>query len=310
MKPLAADEIRGNWATLLLPIGADDAIDFGLLADEIDTLVACRVDGIYSGGTAGEFYNVTEEEFDRINALLADRAERAGVPFQIGVSHMSPTISRLRLRRAVALRPSAVQLILPDWFPVTQSEAIAFLQGMADEAAGIGLVLYNPPHAKRRLTPTEIGQLQRAVPSLVGVKVPGGNAAWYTEMRRHCTGLSVFVPGHTLASGIAQGAHGAYSNVACLHPGAAQAWYRQILSDPPAALEVEGRIGSFLQTRVVPLLTVDGYSNQAADKLLASIGGWSAVTTRLRWPYRWIAESEVARLRPMARQQLPEFFPG
>jgi hypothetical protein len=40
MKPLAAHEIRGNWATLLLPIQPDDAIDFGLLGDEIEQFIA------------------------------------------------------------------------------------------------------------------------------------------------------------------------------------------------------------------------------------------------------------------------------
>ncbi len=310
MKPLTAGEIRGNWATLLLPIRDDDSIDYEALAEEIETVVSCGVDGIYSNGTAGEFYNQTEDEFDRVSSLLADRAERAGMPFQIGVSHMSPLLSRMRLRRVVELRPSAVQLILPDWFPVTQEEGIRFLQGMADEARGIALVLYNPPHAKRRLAPADFAELKKAVPSLVGVKVAGGDAAWFSAWRRQVAGLSLFVPGHTLASGIAQGAHGAYSNVACLHPGAAQRWYQQILTDPQGGLEMERRIVAFLQTWVVPLIAEQGFSNQAADKLLAAIGGWSRLSTRLRWPYRSIAAAEVARLCPVARQQLPEFFPA
>jgi dihydrodipicolinate synthase/N-acetylneuraminate lyase len=216
----------------------------------------------------------------------------------------------MRLRRVVELRPSAVQVILPDWFPVTQEEATVYLQGMADEARGIGLVLYNPPHAKRRLAPADFAELKNAVPSLVGVKVAGGDAAWFAAWRQQLADLSLFVPGHTLASGIAQGAHGAYSNVACLHPGAAQRWYRQILTDPPGGLELERRIVGFLQAWVVPLIAEQGFSNQAADKLLAAIGGWSRLSTRLRWPYRSIAGAEVARLRPVARQQLPEFFPA
>ncbi len=309
MKTLSADEIRGNWATLLLPIGEDDAIDYEVLAEEIDILISSGVDGIYSNGTAGEFYNQTEEDFDRVSSLLAQRHGRANMPFQIGVSHMSPVISRLRLRRVVELHPGAVQVILPDWFPVTLDEAACYLRGMADEAHGIGLVLYNPPHAKRRLAPADFAELKRAVPSLVGVKVAGGDAAWFAAMRQ-VADLSLFVPGHTLASGIPQGAHGAYSNVACLQPAAAQAWYRQILSDPAGALALERRIVGFLETCVVPLITEQGFSNQAADKLLAAIGGWSRISTRLRWPYRSIPAAEVARLRPLAQQQLPEFFPG
>ena len=162
MKPLTSDQIRGNWATLLTAWNADDSLDLGRVAAEIETLIAARVDGIYSNGTAGEFHTQTEDEFDRISQCLAEKCNAAGMPFQIGVSHMSAQISRERLRRVVPLAPGAVQVILPDWFPVTEDEAVAFFERMAEVANGIGLVLYNPPHAKRVWNPEQIGRLARA----------------------------------------------------------------------------------------------------------------------------------------------------
>src|SRR5688500_1119613 len=98
MSPLTAREIHGNWATLLLPIQEDDAIDYALLGEEIDHFIAARVNGIYSNGSAGEFYTQTEDEFDRVNTLLAERCHRARQPFQIGVSHTSAQIARERVR--------------------------------------------------------------------------------------------------------------------------------------------------------------------------------------------------------------------
>jgi len=308
MKPLSASEIVGNWATLLLPINADESIDFARLADELDVLIASRPNGIYSNGTAGEFYAQTEDEFDRVSALLAERCERAGVPFQIGASHMSAQISLGRVRRAAALRPSAIQVILPDWFPLTDDEVVAFLARMAEAADPIGLVLYNPPRAKRVLEPAVYERLRREVPGLVGMKVVDRGADWYAEMRRYAAGLSIFVPGHWLATGIAHGAHGAYSNVACLQPAGAQRWYEQIISDPPAARELEQRIQAFMAQHIEPFITQQGYSNQAVDKLLAAIGAWADVGTRMRWPYRSIPHSEAERLRPIARAMLPELF--
>jgi len=35
MRPLTAAELKGNWATLLLPLQDDDSIDFGLLAEGV-----------------------------------------------------------------------------------------------------------------------------------------------------------------------------------------------------------------------------------------------------------------------------------
>ena len=308
MKALTSSGIRGNWATLLSPWNADDSLDCGRLAAEIDALIAMRVDGIYSNGTAGEFHAQTEAEFDRISQCLADKCNAAGMPFQIGVGHMSAQISLERLRRVVPLAPGAVQVILPDWFPVTDDEAVAFLGRMADAASGIGLVLYNPPHAKRVLTPEQVGRLAGRVPALIGLKTAGGDDAWFAAMRQHLGRLSVFVPGHLLASGVRSGARGTYSNVACLNPAAAQRWTDQMRTDMTAALELEQRLRRFIEGHIAPFITEQRYCNAACDRFMALLGGWADVGERMRWPYRSIPSAEVARIRPVARKIIPEFF--
>lgn len=309
MRPFTSAEIRGNWATLLLPLNADDSIDYGLLAAELDHFAATRVSGVYSNGSAGEFYTQTEEEFDRVNELLAGKCERAGVPFQIGASHMSPQLSRERLRRARALRPAAFQVVLPDWFVPSWPEIVAFLETMAAEAAPIPLIVYNPPHAKRRLTPEEWGRLADAVPGIAGMKVPGGDEAWFAAMQPVFARLSVFIPGHVLASGLARGAHGAYSNVACLSPAGAQRWYELCLRDPAAGLAWERRILPFWQAHVAPLITAHGLANMAADKAAAAAGAWlPGLSPRLRWPYRGATPGMVAAIASAARATFPEWF--
>jgi dihydrodipicolinate synthase/N-acetylneuraminate lyase len=310
MKPLNANNIKGNWATLLSVWNADDSLDPDRLGTEIDILIAAKVDGIYSNGTAGEFHTQLESEFDQISELLAAKCNAANMPFQIGVSHMSAQISRERLRRVVHLAPGAVQLILPDWFPTTEEENITFLQVMAETAGGIGLVLYNPPHAKHVLSPKEIGRLSRQVPALIGAKTAGGDEAWFSEMREHLSGISVFVPGHRLASGMALGGSGAYSNAACLNPATAQKWTDLMSSDMPAALEIEHRLQHFMAAYIAPFITKQGYCNAACDRLLALIGGWADVGTSMRWPYRSIPLTEADRLRTIVKNLIPEFLDG
>jgi hypothetical protein len=78
--------------------------------------------------------------------------------------------------------------------------------------------------------------------------------------------------------------------------------------DPLAALDIERKITSFFSRHVISFITQQGYSNAACDKLLAAIGGWADVGTLLRWPYRSIAQGEAERLRPIARQMVPELF--
>src|SRR4051812_42529196 len=102
MKPLQAAAIRGNWGTLLLPVNEDDSINYNNLSAEIDALIDMQVNGIYSNGTAGEFYNQTEEEFDIINTMLAKKCNAAGMPFQIGACHTNPVMACDRIKRAAA----------------------------------------------------------------------------------------------------------------------------------------------------------------------------------------------------------------
>ena len=63
--------------------------------------------------------------------MLSSHCEAAGVPYQIGVSHPCPHESLERLLAIKHLKPGAVQLILPDWFPVNDEAVLSFMQRMA-----------------------------------------------------------------------------------------------------------------------------------------------------------------------------------
>lgn len=304
---MSAPRLRGNWASLLLPINDDESIDFGRFSEAIDALTAARVDGIYSNGTACEFYAQTEAEFDAIQSLLAEKCRGAGMSFMIGASQTDPVLQLGRLRRAVELRPRAVQVILPDWWPVSNEEARAFLLRASEVADGVELVLYNPPHAKRVLAPVDLAEVTAGT-AVVASKLSLVGENFYAEARRHLGHLAVFVPGHHLATGVKEGvAAGAFSNVACLSPAGAQRWTDMMATDLETALEWESRIRAFITNHILPFAQL-GFSNAALDKLLAAIGGWANVGTRLRMPYRSIDAAVVPELRRMARELIPEIM--
>lgn len=309
MKALRAADVRGVWGTVLLPLGGDGAIDRGRLAAQVDALVGSGVDGVYAHGTAGEFHAIDEDEFDHVNDVLATRCEAAGLPFQLGGSHPATPVMMGRIRRAAALAPGAIQVILPDWVPLNDDEVVRFLAGAAAAAGPVPLVLYNPPHAKTQVGPALLARAAAATPSLIGVKVAGGDEDWYTAMAGLTGDLSVFVPGHLLATGIARGAHGSYSNVAAMSPRGAVAWYRMMTTDPEDALDLEARIAEFFRRHIAPLQAA-GLSNPALDKFLATVGGWADIGTTLRWPASSAPDDAVAPARADAHRLLPELFPA
>ena len=102
--------LRGTWGTALLPIRADESIDFSALEAELDVLLEVGLAGVYTCGTAGEFHTLDEAEFDELSELVANKAKRAHAAFQIGASHMSGQISLSRIRRARALAPPPSRL--------------------------------------------------------------------------------------------------------------------------------------------------------------------------------------------------------
>ncbi|MFI7129431.1 dihydrodipicolinate synthase family protein [Nonomuraea sp. NPDC050153] len=296
---LGRSTLRGTWGTVLLPLRDDDSIDFARLADEMDVLAGAGLDGLYAHGTAGEFHELTDEEYVRVNEVLAGRS--GGLPYQIGASHMSAATTLRRVGLARGLEPAAIQVTLPDWVPMSRDEVLGFVERVAEVAAPVPLVLYNPPHAKTRLGPGDFAALAAGVPALIGVKVASWEAVGESE-------LAVFVAGHQYAGGARQGAKGSYSNIAAFSPRGAMAWQRLMGADPDAALDVERRIAAFFAAHVEPLVR-QGYANPALDKFLAHVGGWADIGTRVRWPYRSVDAAHAAALRPAARRDLPELFP-
>src|SRR5262249_6598243 len=154
---------------------------------------------------------------------------------------------------------------------------------------------------KRVLAPKELALVLVSSPGVTGVKLADGDKGWYAQAREYLHDVALFVPGHHLATGVREGvAAGSFSNVACLSPRGAQRWTRLIFEDVGAALEIEQRIGRFMNDHIVPFRDKFGYSNAALDKLLAAIGNWGPVGTRLRFPYRSVPECAVQPLRSLA----------
>ncbi|MWA03627.1 dihydrodipicolinate synthase family protein [Actinomadura sp. LD22] len=309
MKPLRRDTLQGVWCTALLPIDADEAIDYGRLTDDLDHLVELRPHGVYVNGSAGEFVTLAEDEFDRIASLTAERCEAAGIPFQIGASHPSGQTALRLIERANTYAPSAIQITLPDWLPLSGHETVAAVTRMHDLAAPTPIVLYNPPHAKTQISPSLYGTLAGRLPRLIGIKVAGGDADWHARMRAAAPGPAIFVAGHRLAREAPLGARGAYSNVACLSPAGALRWYDAIIEDPAASADLDVRVQRFF-TEIVRPLQARGLGVSAVDKLLAAAGGWSKAGTRVRWPHDSAPDESVRKVRTYVAEHLPELRAG
>ena len=103
------------------------------------------------------------------------------------------------------------------------------------------------------------------------------------------------------------GASGAYSNVACINPAAAQKWYEMMTDDMEGALELEARIQKFMSECIDPFIR-NGYPNHACDRFMALVGGCADFGSELRWPYMSIPEEYVGEVRRAGHDIIPEFI--
>lgn len=299
--------ISGNWATLLLPI-ENGKINYSSLDEQIDYFIEAKVDGIYSNGTTGEFYTQSDEEYKKISKLLSRKCRLVNMPFQIGASHCHPQEQLERIKFASSLNPTAIQVILPDWFPCSTNVALTFLKEADKVSGNVPIILYNPPHAKVNLTADQLDTVFDKVEGLVGFKLP--RLTDEIEATGLATKASVFVAGHFLATDAYRGAKGTYSNVCCLGPKAAQKWTNDCLALKPEALELEKRIQEFMTTEIAPYITEDEYSNAAVDKLMAAMGEWNTLSTEMRFPFPSIPNSDIAKKVQARNQIIPEFGIG
>ena len=298
------DDIRGVWATILCRLDDTGAPDLSAIDEQVSAYAHAGCDGVYSGGTASEIHTQTDALFQSISARFATAARRNALPFQIGAAHPLAHGTLERVAFARTLNPGAIQVTLPDWTPLDLAPVVRFMDRVAEAAGETPLVLYNPPHAKTVLAPAELGTIARGLPTLVGIKCGGGDSGWYREMAPLLDRLSVFIPGHHYASGRKLGAHGSYSNMACLSPAGTVAWAWMSADE---ALKLEARIANFMADAIAPILS-RGLPGFACDKAMAAAGRWTRISPRLMWPHVGATDTDVARIRLAARRHIPEFL--
>ena len=304
MKQIAtSSDIKGVWASILNRIDIDGAMDLNAIDEQLIAYAKAGVSGVYSGGTASEFHCQTEVEFQEISTRFATVAENHNLPFQIGAAHPLPQGGLDRITFAASLSPLAIQVTLPDWTPLDYASVCHFMDRATLAAEGVPLVLYNPPHAKTVLTPIQLKDLTKRYSSIIGLKCGGGDTLWYAAMATVLARVSVFIPGHFYTSGVAQGAHGSYSNMACLSPSAAVAWSK---SNDAEAQDIEQRIASFMNQAIAPLLD-RGLPGFVCDKAMATAGGWAKMNSQMMWPYEGVTADEITLIISAARRHIPEF---
>ena len=164
--------ISGVLTAIVTPFTAEGALNLPALRQQVQRQLAAG-NGIFCGGTNGEFFVLNEEEKIAVTRTCVEEvAGRANVVAHIGEISTRETI---RLGKQIEkLGVDAVSVITPYFVPLKQQELIAHYTAIAD-ALSVPVFLYNIPARTGNTIEPATARVLAAHPNIIGIKDSAGS---------------------------------------------------------------------------------------------------------------------------------------
>ncbi|MGE9552965.1 dihydrodipicolinate synthase family protein [Erwinia amylovora] len=165
-------KIAGVLTAIVTPFDTEGGLNIQSLKEQVNRQVTAG-NGIFCGGTNGEFFVLNEQEKITVTAACIDEmAGRANVVAHIGEISTRDTI---RLGQQIEkLGVDAVSVITPYFVPLKQHELISHYTAVAD-ALSVPVFLYNiPARTGNTLEPQTVRVLAQH-PNIIGIKDSAGS---------------------------------------------------------------------------------------------------------------------------------------
>lgn len=226
--------------------------------------------GIFCGGTNGEFFVLNEQEKIAVTTTCVDEVNgRAPVVAHIGEISTRETI---RLGKQIArLSVDAVSAITPWFVPLKQQELIDHYQRVAD-ALTVPLFLYNIPARTGNTLQPETVRTLAAHPNIIGIKDSAGSyesLSGFLQATADCEGFDVLNgPDSLIHQGFVDGCSASISGLANVAPEAINAiWARFSAGDIAGSHQAQENVTG-LRTALYSI----GFSPAAVKKAVSLQG--------------------------------------
>ncbi|MFW0974020.1 dihydrodipicolinate synthase family protein [Leclercia pneumoniae] len=263
------NNIEGVLTAIVTPLTDDGALHLPGLKRQIQRQLAAG-NGIFCGGTNGEFFVLTEEEKVAVTRTCVEEvAGRAPVVAHIGEISTRATI---RLGKQVeALGVDAVSVITPWFVPLTQAELIAHYTTIAD-ALNVPVFLYNIPARTGNTIAPETARALAAHPNIIGIKDSAGShesLSGFLKAVEDIDGFDVLNgPDSLIHQGFVEGCSACISGLANVAPNEINAiWARFRAGDIAGSRQAQESVTD-LRTRLYSV----AFSPAAVKKALQVMG--------------------------------------
>ncbi len=305
---LTRDTFTGPWAGLPVAWTDDDRFDEETYRADVARCCKAGVPGVYTGGTTGEFYAMELDEFKAVAKATVEECRAHSTPAMIGCSSTYTLGAVRRTSFAAELGADAIQVALPFWMEVGDTEIVPFFTEVTEAADGLPLSIYETTRAKKTLTLDQHRAVKDAVPTYLMVKANAGTVGATPE---GCRALSEFINvfvGERLWPTLGpQGAIGCCSSMVYENPRVTLSIWQLVLKNDWAALEES--IARFRSVdKLYEELGQRGYTDTAYDRLGGLATGFLKTSIRSRGPYPSATEEDVKTLRELYREHVPEML--
>jgi dihydrodipicolinate synthase/N-acetylneuraminate lyase len=301
--------LHGVWCALIVPWTDKDKLDQKRYIKEVCSYRSAGVDGIYTGGTTGEWYAQDDATYERITKLTCDEGHAVGLPVQIGCTALSTRTVQQRIRIANRAKTDAIQIALPFWLELKDDEVTRFVREIADEAGSTPIVLYLTSRSKRKIKPKLLGELAERVPTFIGTKDTGCDVQGLKAMLNKAPDLAIF-GGEDFFMKVPAGGKGGYCSVSGFNAKKVVELYRLCAAGRlEEAKPLADAMHRFVHEALVPLVTSDGLWDSAIDRIQRVAGGGD-VGLRCQSPYRSGSMKHVRQLLAWCKKNTPELMPA
>ncbi|HAU8265104.1 TPA: dihydrodipicolinate synthase family protein [Kluyvera intermedia] len=165
-------KIEGVLTAIVTPFDAEGGLNVQSLKEQVNRQLTAG-NGIFCGGTNGEFFVLNEQEKITVTAACVDEvAGRANVVAHIGEIATRETI---RLGKQIEkLGVDAVSVITPYFVPLKQNELITHYTAVAD-ALSVPVFLYNIPGRTGNTLEPQTVRVLAEHPNIIGIKDSAGS---------------------------------------------------------------------------------------------------------------------------------------
>lgn len=236
---------KGIIPPIITPFTEDGKFNEPVYRKMVAHLIESGVHGVFPMGTTGEFYAVSDAEYEHI--LRVTMEEAAGrVTVYAGASHITTrgVINLIKIAEKVGV--DAVSVLTPMFVSQTQDELYTFYKTVA-ESTHLPIVMYNNrPKTNVHITPETAAKLAQ-IENIVAVKDSTGdmtNAAEYIRLTQDNDNFHVLMGRDTLIyAALCYGATGAIASCANVAPKVAVEIYEKYMAgDHAGALAAQFKL--------------------------------------------------------------------